>query len=90
MKHTTHYRITINHIDKIITLDRPLPEAPFFQAPRVYCTKEDTIYHSLIHYGNCREEYYFRNYQDTLNYFIVLQKSKFNTGYLFNNIYSNL
>ena len=90
IKHTTHYRITINHIDKIITLDRPLSEAPFFQAPRVYCTKEDTKYHSLIHYGDCREEHYFRNYQDTLNYFIVLQKSKFYTGYLFNNIYSNL
>ena len=90
IKHTTHYRITINHVDRIITLDRPLPEAPFFQEPREYCTKEDTKYHSLIHYSNCREEHYFRNYRDTLTYFIFLQKSKSYTCYLFNNIYSDL
>ena len=87
MKHTSHYRITINHIDKIITLDKPLPESPFFQAPRNYCEKEDPKTHALIHYSKCREEHYFRNYEHTLKFFKDCQKSKYFNGYLFNNIF---
>lgn len=87
IKHTTHYRVTINHIDKIITLDKPLQEAPFFQDSRKYCEKEDPKTHALIHYSKCREEHYFRNYQHTLLFFKQCQKTKYFNGYLFNNIF---
>lgn len=87
MKHTTHYRITINHIDKIITLDKPLSQSPFFQEPRKYCEKEDARTHALIHYSKCREQHYFRNYQYALNFFKECQESVFLKSYLFNNVF---
>lgn len=87
MKHTTHYRITINHIDKIITVTKPLPQCPFFESPRTYCDKEDPKTHALIKYLRCCEEHYFRNYEDTIKFFKQCQKSKYYTGYLFNNIF---
>lgn len=87
MKHTTHYRITVNYIEKIITLDKPLSEAAFFKAPRVYCEKEDPKTHALIHYGKCSEEHYFRNYEHTIAFFNKCQNSNYFNGYLFNNIF---
>ena len=87
MKHTTHYRVTINHLSKIITLDKPLSSAPFFEAPREYCELEDPKTHALIHYSKCSEEHYFRNYEHTLAFFKHCQQSKYFNGYLFNNIF---
>ena len=90
MTHTTHYRITINHLSKIITLDKPLQSAQFFEGPREYCEREDAKTHALIHYSKCREEHYFRNYEHTLAYFKHCQQSKYFNGYLFNNVFEEI
>lgn len=85
MNHTTHYRITINNKDQIITLTKPLPYAPFFQNPTAYCTHENKKIGALIHESDHRQEYYFRNYQDALHYFNYLKQ--LTPHYLFNNVY---
>lgn len=82
---TTHYRITINDKDKIITLTKPLPEAPFFKNPSAYCQYNDRCSGALIHEDVNRLEYYFRNYQDTIRYFNYLKQML--PRYLFNNVY---
>ena len=87
MKHTTHYRVTVNHLNKIITIDKPLETARFFQNPHTYCESEDTKTRALIHYTSCREEHYFRNLEDAWCYFMKLRKNKYYTEYLFNNVY---
>ena len=74
MTHTTHYRVSVNNKSKIVLLDKPLPEAPFFKNPREYCTCENSSTGALVHYGDIRIEYYFRNYKDAVRYFEYLQK----------------
>lgn len=56
MKHTTHYRV--KQLTTLINYhtDKPLSSAPFFEAPREYCEREDPKTHALIHYSKCREE----------------------------------
>lgn len=87
MKHTTHYRVSINHKNKIILLDKPLPEAQFFKNPRGYCQEEDETVKALIHSDNIRDELYFRNYKDALHYFNYLQKTD-KKNYDFFNVFS--
>ena len=82
---TTHYRITINDKDKIITLTKPLPEAPFFKNPSAYCQYNDRTIGALVHEEVNKLEFYFRNYQDTIRYFNYLKQML--PKYLFNNVY---
>ena len=74
MKHTTHYRVSVNNKNNIVLLDKPLKEAPFFENPSSYCQVDDRKTKALIHYGDKRIEYYFRNYKDASRYFNYLQK----------------
>ena len=64
MNNTTHYRITINDKDKIVTLTKPLPQCPFFQNPHDYCDMEDYEYNCLVAYHpeTRSTEYFYRNY----------------------------
>ena len=73
MKHTTIYRISVNHRDKIVLLDKPLEDSPFFKNPRGYCQEDDDTINALIHTDNIRDELYFRNYKDAHRYFCYLQ-----------------
>lgn len=73
MTHTTHYRVSINNKDKIVLLDKPLDEAPFFKNPREYCQEEDETIKALIHWDNIRDELYFRNYKDASRFFNYLK-----------------
>lgn len=73
MKHTTIYRISVNHRDKIVLLDKPLEEAPFFKNPSVYCQEDNNRIKALIHRDNIRDELYFRNYKDTQRYYNYLK-----------------
>lgn len=75
MKHTSIYRISVNHRDRIVLLDKPLEEAPFFKNPNGYCQENNSRIKARIHYDNIRTEYYFRNYSDTVRYFNYLQKT---------------
>lgn len=72
MKHTTIYRITLNHRDKIVLLDKPLKEAPFFKNPRGYCQEYNARIKALIHRDNIRDELFFRNYKDANRYYNYL------------------
>ena len=74
MTRTTHYRVSVNNKNNIVLLDKPLKEAPFFENPRFYCQVYDSKTKALIHYGDERIEYYFRNYKDAIRYFNYLQK----------------
>ena len=74
MTHTTHYRVSVNYKSNIVLLDKPLKEAPFFKNPHSYCEVNDPKTKALIHYGDLRNEYYFRNYKDAIRYFNYLQK----------------
>ena len=74
IKHTTHYRVTVNNKSNVILLDKPLEEAPFFKNPRKYCQSENTTINALVHYGDLRTEYYFSNYKDTIRYFNYMKK----------------
>jgi hypothetical protein len=87
LKHTTHYRLTINNKDLIITLTKPLPEAPFYKNPEKYCQYEDTKIKALIHENKHGYEAYFRNYQDTLRYFNYLKQLL--PYYSFNNVFED-
>lgn len=69
----THYRVSVNNHNNIVLLDKPLKEAPFFENPRAYCQLEDYKIKALIHYGDVRNENYFRNYKDAIRYFNYLQ-----------------
>lgn len=73
MTHTTIYRVSVNNKDRIVLLDKPLEEAPFFKNPREYCQVEYETIKALIHYDNIRDELYFRNYKDALRYFNYLE-----------------
>lgn len=75
MRHTTIYRISVNHKDKIILLDKPLEDAPFFKNPRGYFQEDNTRIKALIHRDNIRDELFFRNYSDAVRYFNYLQKA---------------
>ena len=72
MKHTTIYRMSVNHRDKIVLLDKPLEEAPFFKNPRGYCQEENERIKALIHRDNIRDELFFRNYKDANRYYNYL------------------
>lgn len=72
MRHTCIYRISVNNRNRIVLLDKPLEEAPFFKNPRGYCQEENERIKALIHRGNIRDEYYFRNYKDASGYFNYL------------------
>ena len=72
MRHTSIYRISVNHINRIVLLDKPLDEAPFFENPRGYCQEDNKIIKALIHRDNIRDQYYFRNYKDAYRYFNYL------------------
>ena len=74
MIRTTHYRVTVNNKSNVVLLDKPLKEAPFFVNPHAYCQVNDSKTKALIHYGDKRIEYYFRNYKDAIRYFNYLQK----------------
>jgi hypothetical protein len=87
VKHTTHYRLTINNKDLIITLTKPLPEAPFYKNPEKYCQYEDTKINALIHENKYGYEAYFRNYADTLRYFNYLKQLL--PYYSFNNVFED-
>lgn len=87
MNNTTHYRVTINNRKQIITLTKPLPDAPFFKNPEKYCQYEDTKIKALIHEQQHGYEAYFRNYKDTLRYFNYLKKLL--PHYLFNNVFED-
>ena len=73
MKHTTIYRISVNHRDKIVLLDKPLEEAPFFKNPRGYCQEENYRIKARIHRDNIRDELFFRNYKDAARYYNYLE-----------------
>lgn len=73
MKHTTIYRISVNHKDKIILLDKPLEDATFFKNPRGYCQEDNARIKALIHRDNIRDELYFRNYKDAYRYYYYLE-----------------
>lgn len=90
MKHTTHYRVTVNHFDHIVTLDKPLESAMFFKDPYGYCESQDTKSRALIHYSNLREEHYFRNLYDARRYFRKLHKSNYFYGYDFNDVFDEM
>ena len=87
MKHTTIYRISVNHRDKIILLTKPLPDCAFFKNPVQYCQENNTTIKARIHYGDIRTEYYFRNYRDTVRYFNYLQKTQ-SKNYSFLNVFA--
>ena len=87
MKHTTIFRISVNHRDRIVLLDNPLEDAPFFKNPIQYCQENNTKIKARIHYGNIRTEYYFRNYSDAVRYFNYLQKTD-PKNYSFFNIFA--
>ena len=87
MKNTSHYRVTVNNKDNIVLLDKPLKEAPFFENPRSYCQVENSKTKALIHFGNIRDEYYFRNYKDALRYFTYLQKNNTKKNMIFFNVF---
>ena len=86
MKHTQHYRVSINNINKIILLTKPLPECAFFKNPIEYCQENNTKIKARIHYGNTRTEYFFRNYRDAVRYFNYLQKTE-QKNYSFFNVF---
>ena len=88
MKKTTHYRVSVNNKDNIVLLDKPLNDSPFFKNPRVYCQEGNNKIKALIHYGNIRDEYYFRNYKDAIRYFNYLQKNDPKKTYDFFNVFS--
>ena len=73
MKHTTIYRISVNHRDRIVLLDKPLEDAPFFKNPRGYCQEDNARIKALIHRDNIRDELFFRNYKDTDRYYNYLK-----------------
>ena len=73
MKHTTIYRISVNHREKIVLLDKPLEDAQFFKNPRGYCQEDNNRIKALIHRDNIRDELYFRNYKDTHRYYNYLK-----------------
>lgn len=73
MRHTSIYRISVNYKDKIVLLDKPLDEAPFFKNPRDYCQEDDETIKALIHRDNIRDELYFRNYKDASRFFNYLK-----------------
>lgn len=83
----TNYRVSINNKNKIVLLDKPLSEAPFFKNPREYCEVSNTKTKALIHYGDLRTEYYFRNYKDALRYFNYLQ-NMYQKNFEFFNVFS--
>ena len=73
MQHTTIYRISLNHKDKIVLLDKPLDEAPFFKNPRGYCQEFNDRIKARIHRDNIRDELFFRNYKDAARYYNYLK-----------------
>ena len=73
MRHTTIYRISVNHRDRIVLLDKPLDEAPFFKNPRGYCQEFNDRIKARIHRDNIRDELFFRNYKDTDRYYNYLK-----------------
>ena len=73
MKHTTIYRISVNHRDRIVLLDKPLEEAPFFKNPRGYCQEFNDRIKARIHRDNIRDELFFRNYKDAARYYNYLK-----------------
>ena len=75
MKNTSHFRVSVNNKNNIVLLDKPLKQAPFFENPRSYCQVENSKTKALIHYGDIRDEYYFRNYKDAIRYFNFLKKT---------------
>lgn len=87
MKHTQHYRVSINNISKIILLTKPLPECAFFKNPVEYCQENNPKIKARIHHGDIRTEYYFRNYSDAVRYFNYLQKTE-PKNYSFLNVFS--
>lgn len=87
MKHTQHYRVTVNNISKIVLLTKPLPECAFFKNPTQYCQENNTKIKARIHYGDTRTEYYFRNYLDAVRYFNYLQKTE-PKNYSFLNVFA--
>lgn len=76
MRHTQHYRVSINNISKIVLLTKPLPECALFKNPERYCQENNQKIKARVHYGNIRTEYYFRNYSDAVRYFNYLQKTE--------------
>ena len=90
MKHTCFYCVVVNHMDKIITLYKPLEYSIFARDPHAYCQTEDTKTHALIHYSLCREEHYFRNLTDARRYFNKLHKNKFYEHFLFNDVFEEM
>ena len=87
MKHTTIYRISVNHRDKIVLLDKPLEDAPFFKNPRGYCQEDNDRIKARVHRDNIRDELYFRNYRDAQRFFNYLQKSE-QKNYSFFNVFA--
>ena len=87
MRHTQHYRVTINNISKIILLTKPLPECAFFKNPNGYCQENNQKIKARVHYDNIRTEYYFRNYSDAVRYFNYLQKTE-PKNYSFFNVFA--
>lgn len=87
MKHTQHYRVSINKISKIVLLTKPLPECSFFKNPVQYCQENNTRIKARIHYSDTRTEYYFRNYSDAVRYFNYLQKTE-PKNYSFFNVFA--
>ena len=87
MKHTQHYRVSINNISKIILLTKPLPECAFFKNPIEYCQENNTKIKARIHYADNRTEFYFRNYSDAVRYFNYLQKTE-PKNYSFYNVFA--
>lgn len=91
MKHTTHYRITINYKDKIVTLTKPLPECPFFKDPHGYCEDEDhefnclVTYHTETHIKEC----FYRNYSDARTHYDYLRRMLYGKGFIFNNVFED-
>lgn len=84
MTHTTIYRVSVNNRDRIVLLDKPLEEAPFFKNPRGYCQEEDETIKALIHHEHIRDELYFRNYKDALRYFNYILQTEKNNYEFFN------
>lgn len=87
MKHTQHYRVSINNISKVILLTKPLPECAFFKKPQKYCQENNLKIKARVHYGDIRTEYYFRNYSDAVRYFNYLQKTE-PKNYSFFNVFA--
>ena len=87
MTHTTHYRVSVNNKSNIVLLDKPLKDAQFFKNPHEYCTCENSSTGALVHYGDIRIEYYFRNYKDAIRYFNYLHEMC-SKNYEFFNVFS--